>query len=152
MAEGERERLPSPGIRLSMGDMGLVPRGGTERPRTGERLWLPGEASLPRFERDLVMSLPRSGKRRLGSGGGQDVPLVWAAVSPERSVSSLARAARLLRAVLGPAGPELSGTEVSQLLTSSDTLDINSARVKPGLELIVPEVERCERLYSMLEL
>ena len=96
MAEGDSERLPRPGIRLSMGDMGLVPRCGTERPRTGERLWLPGEASLPRLESDLVMSLPRSGRRRLGSGGGQDVPLL--------SVSSLARAARLLRAVLGPGG------------------------------------------------
>ena len=104
MAEGERERLPSPGIRLSMGDIGLVPRGGTERPRTGERLWFPGEASLPRLERDLVMSLPRSGRSRLGSGGGQDVPLLVPVVSPAKSVSSLASAARLVRAVLGPGG------------------------------------------------
>ena len=73
---GERLSPPRPGMRLSMGDMGLVPRGGTERPRTGERLWFPGEASLPRLERDLVMSLPRSGRRRLGSGGGQEVKKV----------------------------------------------------------------------------
>lgn len=146
MAEGERERLPRPGIRLSIGDMGLVPRAGTERPSTGERLWVPGEA-------DLVMFRPRSGRRSVGSGGGQEVPR-----SPVRSVSSLARAARLLRAVLGPWGwLELSGT-FSQLATSSDTLEISSARVKPGLEVMGPEVDlsmlilaRWERLYSMLE-
>ena len=62
---GLMESPPSWGIRLSMGEIGLVPLPpmcGTVSPKTGEREWLPGdtiewfpgEASEPRLERERV--------------------------------------------------------------------------------------------------
>ena len=61
---GDKLRLLRPGIKLSMGDMGLVPRGPrlfTERPITGESEWWPlgdlGETG----------SIEGSGNKREGS-------------------------------------------------------------------------------------
>ena len=76
---GDMLRPVRPGMRLSMGDMGLAPR--TPIPRTGDSDWCPG----------VTASIPASGSRRLGSGAGQ----------PDPGLSSLARAVRLFRALLG---------------------------------------------------
>jgi len=108
---GDNEREESWGIRLSIGEMGLVPRPpmwGTVRPSTGEREWvegdtmewLPGELSDPKFERERVniveWSLFRSGSRRFGSGGGHE--LLQDLLELSLYSSNLARAARLLSA------------------------------------------------------
>jgi len=108
---GDSEREESWGIRLSMGEIGLVPRPpmwGTVRPSTGDMEWVdgdtiewfPGELSDPKLERERVRieewSLFRSGSRRFGSGGGQE--LLQDLLEVSLYSSSLARAARLLRA------------------------------------------------------
>ena len=79
---GLMESPPNWGIRLSMGEMGLVPlppMWGTVSPNTGETEWLPGdtmewlpgEVSEPRLERERVRielwSLFRSGRSRVWS-------------------------------------------------------------------------------------
>ena len=105
------ESPPSCGIRLSMGDMGLVPLPpmcGTVSPNTGEREWLPGDTmewlpwqvSDPRLQREGVKmeewSLLRSGSSRVGSGGGHE--LLQERAEYSLYSSSFDMAARLLRA------------------------------------------------------
>ena len=108
---GLMESPPNWGIRLSMGEMGLVPLPpicGTVNPRTGESEWfpgdtmewLPGELSDPRLDKERVKmvdwSLFKSGRSKVGSGGGQ--VLLQVRADPSLYSSSLAKAARLFRA------------------------------------------------------
>ena len=147
---GDRLRPPRPGIRLSIGDMGLVPRTlaalvmlDTERPSTGEREWCgPGPGDTASHEDS------ESGSRRPGC-------------SPCH-VSSFASAVRLVRAFTEPGAcpgvpgpratcsPVLSWGQAAPPCSVSVTLEMRSARVKPGREVARPGCS-WERLYSRLE-